>query len=143
LTARTNVANIGAMGGIIERLDEWGEARPWLTAFCAGLVLAAAQQPSDMNRRPPLSHLAAGWRTAHRGPLRGWAALGQAVVLAFAFAASLLASDQHARRFDYRALLAGLGTLLLGWLLLYFFIGFAEWRRTERSRQADLPKRDS
>jgi hypothetical protein len=28
-----------------------------------------------MNRRPPLSHLAAGWRTAHRGPLRGWAAL--------------------------------------------------------------------
>jgi hypothetical protein len=40
LTARTNVANIGAMG-IIERLDEWAEARPWLTAVCAGLVLAA------------------------------------------------------------------------------------------------------
>jgi hypothetical protein len=61
------------------------------------------------------------------------------VVLAFAFAASLLASDQHARRFDYRALLAGLGTLLLGWPLLYFFIGFADWRRTERSRLADCP----
>jgi hypothetical protein len=97
-----------------------------------------------MNRRSPLSHLlATGWRTTHRRPLRGWAALGQSVVLAFAFAASLLASDQHARRFDYRALLAGLGTLLLGWLLLYFFIGFAEWRRTESSRQADLPKRGS
>src|SRR5919201_4515906 len=41
LTARANVATIGAMGGIIERLDEWGEARPWLTAVCAGLVLAA------------------------------------------------------------------------------------------------------
>jgi hypothetical protein len=41
LTARTNVANIGAVRGVIRRLDEWGEARPWLTAACAGLVLAA------------------------------------------------------------------------------------------------------
>jgi hypothetical protein len=29
------------MRGVIQRLDEWGEARPWLTAVCAGLVLAA------------------------------------------------------------------------------------------------------
>lgn len=41
MTARSNVANIGAMPRIIERLDEWAEARPWLTAACAGLVLAA------------------------------------------------------------------------------------------------------
>ena len=64
-------------------------------------------------------------------------------MLALAFAASVLASDQHARRFDYRALLAGLATLLLGWLVLYFLIGFAGWRRTERSRRARLSEHDS
>jgi hypothetical protein len=41
LTARTGGATIGAMPRIIGRLDEWGEARPWLTAAGAGLVLAA------------------------------------------------------------------------------------------------------
>jgi hypothetical protein len=29
------------MRGVIHRLDEWSEARPWLTAVCAGLFLAA------------------------------------------------------------------------------------------------------
>jgi hypothetical protein len=29
------------MRGVIQRLDEWGDTRPWLTAVCAGLVLAA------------------------------------------------------------------------------------------------------
>jgi hypothetical protein len=29
------------MQGIIRRLDTWGEARPWLTAACVGLLLAS------------------------------------------------------------------------------------------------------
>jgi hypothetical protein len=41
LTAPDHAANIGGMRRVIQRLDEWGEARPWLTAICASLVLAA------------------------------------------------------------------------------------------------------
>jgi hypothetical protein len=41
LTAPDHAASIGGMRRVIQRLDEWGEARPWLTAVWAGLVLAA------------------------------------------------------------------------------------------------------
>jgi hypothetical protein len=41
LTAPDHAANIGGMRRVIQRLDEWGEERPWLTAVCASLVLAA------------------------------------------------------------------------------------------------------
>ena len=41
MTTRPTAANIGGMRGVIHRIDAWGEARPWLTAICAGLVLAA------------------------------------------------------------------------------------------------------
>jgi hypothetical protein len=41
LTAPDHAANNGGMRRVIQRLDEWGDARPWLTPACAGLVLAA------------------------------------------------------------------------------------------------------
>jgi hypothetical protein len=41
LTERSTVANIGGMRGIIRRLDNYAEARPWLTAACFGVLLAS------------------------------------------------------------------------------------------------------